>query len=88
MSEEFDDWHLNVSLDGEEVKFLCCPEDVQCLGADGFQHRKTECCEKCVAPICSQCKQSLSERTPKLPPASLANDMMIFYPPKYCMKRK
>ena len=82
MSEEFADGHLNVSLNGDDFKLLCCPEDVQWPGVDGIHHDKTECCEKCLAPICTECRNSLSESTPKLPRSSLANDMMIFYPPK------
>ena len=82
MSEEFEDWHINASLNGEEFKFLCCPEDVECPGVDGVHHSKHDCCEKCVAPVCSDCKFDLQQPTPKLPPSSLSNDMLIFYPPK------
>ena len=88
MSEEFDDWHLNVSLEGEQCKLLCCPEDVQCPGVDGIHHGKKECCERCVAPVCRECKSHLAASTPKLPPSSLSNDMMICYPPKMLYEEK
>ena len=38
--------------------------------------------------MCRECKSCLSARTPTLPPASLANDMMIFYPPKILYEEK
>ena len=88
MSEEFDDWHLNVSLNGDDFKLLCCPEDVQCPGVDGIHHSKQDCCDKCVAPVCKGCKFDLAPPKPTLPPSSLSNDMMIFYPPKMLYEEK
>ena len=87
-SEEFDDWHLNVTLNGERCKFLCCPEDVQCSNLENKEHSKKDCCEKCVAPVCRECFDNVADAKPKLPPSSLANDMMIFYPPKMLYEEK
>ena len=69
-SEEFHDWHMNVSLNDEQLKLLCCPEDVQCPGVDGIHHSKQECCENCVAPVCRDCIFDLRGPRPKLPPSS------------------
>ena len=88
MSEEFDDWHMNVVLNDEQFKILCCPEDVQCRGVEGKHHSKQECCEKCLPPVCSECRFHLTDSKPTLPPSSLSNDMMIFYPPKMLYEEK
>ena len=82
MSEEFKDWHLNVTLNEEKFKVLCCPEDVQCARLENNQPAKDECCDECVAPVCKECSIDLNTAKPKLPPSSLANDMMTSYPPK------
>ena len=87
-SEEFEDWHLNVTLNGEAFKVLCCPEDVQCARLDNNEHAKGECCDECIAPVCRECCLQLNQAKPQLPPSSLANDMMIFYPPKMLYKEK
>ena len=39
--EEIDDWHLRVPFEREEVKMLCCPEDVACLRSDMPAHPET-----------------------------------------------
>lgn len=88
MSEEFEDWHMNVSLNDEQFKLLCCPEDVKCPGVDGIHHSKTECCDKCVAPVCGECRLNLAASKPTLPPSSLSNDMMIFIILRYSMRKK
>ena len=80
--------HLNVTLNDETFKILCCPEDVQCARLKGNEHRKDECCDQCVAPVCQECTSHLEAAKPKLPPSSLANDMMIFYPPKMLYEQK
>ena len=76
--KQFDDWHVRVALDEEEVKVLCCPEDVICGRLDGHGHSSTECCDDCSAPICKECAHDLDGEVPSLPPAALANDMMIY----------
>ena len=88
MSEEFDDWHMKVSLNGDDFKLLCCPEDVQCPGVNGTHHSKNECCDKCVAPVCRECWNNLAAPKPKLPPSSLSNDMMIFINQKFYMRKR
>ena len=50
--KQFDDWHLRVAFGDEEVKVLCCPEDVMCSRLDGHDHSSTECCNDCMAPLC------------------------------------
>ena len=80
-SEEFANWQMTVSLSDETFKVLCCPEDVQCGRREKGEHAKDECCLDCEAPVCAECWVFLNAASPKLPPASLPNDMMIFYPP-------
>mgnify|MGYP003334478227 CR=1 FL=1 len=75
-------------LNGESFKVLCCPEDVQCARRKSNAHRKDECCDQCVAPVCTDCRIHLQAAKPKLPPSSLANDMMMFYPPKMLYEQK
>ena len=48
---QFRDWHLRVSLEGEQVKVLCCPNDVMCCRFDGLDHSRQECCDKCSSPV-------------------------------------
>ena len=79
--ESFDDWHLRVPFEREEVKMLCCSEDVACLRNDVAAHPETECCEASVAPVCEECAKHLDAEDPALPPASLSDDMMIDYAP-------
>ena len=58
-SEEFEDWHMNVSLNGEQVKLLCCPEDVEyCGGAQA-----EELCLDCRVPLCYSCKEHFERRS-------------------------
>jgi hypothetical protein len=40
-----------------------------------------ELCSECQVHVCSCCWQHVGRDKPELPPASLANDMMIFYAP-------
>ena len=58
---------------------LCCPEDVICGRRDGGEHSSIECCNACTAPVCKECWYQIGMRSPCLPPAALANDMMIYY---------
>ena len=77
--DEFDDWRMEVPFDNTTVRILCCPEDVQC--DNDIPHGRDTCCARCVAPLCTECEQSLRKRTPELPQAGLTNDMMIYYAP-------
>ena len=77
--DEFDDWRMEVPFDNTTVRILCCPEDVQC--DNDIPHGRDTCCTRCVAPLCTECEQSLRKRTPELPQAGLTNDMMIYYAP-------
>ena len=76
---EFDDWRVRVPFDDGVVNVLCCPEDLICE-AD-VEHDPLTCCERCVAPVCTECSKQLFQRKPQMPPAALANDMMIYYAP-------
>ena len=78
---QFDDWHVRIKFEEEEVKVLCCPEDVLCCRRDGQDHSSTECCTECRAPVCTECAHDIDVEMPFLPPAALANDMMIYYAP-------
>ena len=86
--KQFDDWHLRVAFGEEEVKVLWCPEDVKCCRLDGHDHYSTECCNDCMAPLCKECERDLDGKDPSLPPAALANDMMIYYAPTILYARK
>ena len=76
--EEFEDWLFSVTLRGQEIQFLCCPEDVECMHHPHAMSRA--CCDRMALPICNGCAKDLAK--PALPPAALANEMMIFYAPK------
>ena len=78
---QFDDWHLRIAFGTEDVKVLCCPEDVKCRRLDGHDHSSNECCSDRMAPVCKECEHDLDAKVPSLPPAALANDMMIYYAP-------
>lgn len=80
---EFDDWHLFVPFQAEDVKVLCCPEDIQCCARDSSSrsHAANVSCVKCRAPICEDCAKCVYASEPSLPPAGLSNDMMIYYAP-------
>ena len=58
------------------------------LGWKRTNTKKDECCDKCVAPVCTECSIDLKSAKPKLPPSSIANDMMVFYPPKILYEEK
>jgi hypothetical protein len=77
--EEFNDWRVEIPFDITNVTILCCPEDMHC--DNDVQHSRDTCCPQCVAPLCTECENSLRKRTPELPQASLMNDMMIVYAP-------
>ena len=80
---EFDDWHLVVPFQSENVKVLCCPEDIQCCSRESSSrsHAANVSCVDCRAPICEECAKCVYASEPSLPPASLGNDMMIYYAP-------
>ena len=77
---EFDDWQMTIPFKDEPVDIICCPEDRECSSALCLQGNT--CCRKCQLPICRECKLSFfTDREIQMPPAALANDMMIFYAP-------
>ena len=79
---------MRVPFEREEVKMLCCPEDVACPRFGTAGHSQTECCEECIAPVCNECAKSLDSEAPSLPPAALSNDMMIYYAPAVLYVKK
>jgi len=76
---EFDDWQLDVPFPEGDLTILCCPEDRTCEVPDCQAGRR--CCPKCKLPLCRECSSYLKKKTPSVPPAALANDMMVFYEP-------
>ena len=77
--EEFQDWLVRVQIGTANFEMLCCPEDVECEKKTCLERRTL--CEACRVPICSDCNGYFNSVEPSLPPAALANDMMIFYAP-------
>ena len=71
---------MTVPFASGDVTILCCPEDRQCQNIACSSG--TKFCEKCRIPLCRECASSLHDHTPKMPPAALVNDMMIFYAPR------
>ena len=54
--KEFEYWHVYIPFQGERVKVLCCPEDIQCCSKDNASqsHGTHESCLNCMAPICKE----------------------------------
>ena len=78
-SEDFENWHLKLAGEAQDVRLLCCPEDHRCTRSS--EHPRARLlCEQCEVPICRSCLDCLSKK--KLPPASLANDMWTGYGPE------
>ena len=75
--EEFEDFVLDVTIDGKSLRLLCCPEDLQCDSAECQKNASR--CGQCRVPMCSECANSLEKKV--MPPAALTNDMMVFYAP-------
>ena len=86
--EEFDDWHMFVPFSSEQVKVLCCPEDIQCSsrGSPSRSHAANVTCIDCQAPICKECATCIYASEPSVPPAGLSHDMMIYYAPSISYK--
>ena len=79
--DEFKDWHLQVDFGSEALKLLCCPEDLSCKDILNKSHSRQECCEAWEMPCCQECAHHMLSEDPTMPPAALANDMMIYYVP-------
>ena len=80
--EEFRDFHLKIPFTNGTVKVLCCPEDRDCR--DESCRKGDSCCPQCKIPVCMECDRSKINREGRfqMPPAALANDLMIFYAPR------
>ena len=70
---EFEDFVLDVNVDGRPLRLLCCPEDLQCenVACAGAASR----CRQCRVPLCTECSGPLEQKL-MLPPA-LTNDIML-----------
>ena len=66
----------------ESLQILCCPEDHHCDNPECVRDRRVQSC--CQLPMCRECEQGSRGKQEQalLPPAALANDMMIYYAPK------
>ena len=85
---EFDEWKLSIPIGDERVTIICCPEDLVCECPAG-SHQSTSCCHKCQLPLCRECETSLTGASgPNVPPACLANDLMVFYAPTSSIHKK
>ena len=80
--DEFNAWHLQVKFGSDTLKMLCCPEDLYCKNIIiNESHSRQECCEACEMPCCNECAHHIFAEEPAMPPAALANDMMIYSAP-------
>ena len=75
---EFEDWKLTVPFGPRSLDVLCCPEDKECPDSACPMY---SVCLHCRLPVCTECEGYISDVAPSMPPASLANDMMVFYAP-------
>ena len=85
---ELREWSLVVKDGGEDVEILCCPEDRRCVSP--LCRRTRTLCLQCELPLCRECENGMKDSRGRvqLPPASLANDMMIFYAPAVLYKEE
>jgi len=77
---EFDDWTMQLGSARDATRIICCPEDKKCSAVP--EHAKGVCCERCEVPLCLECENHLRRPRPVMPPAALANDLMIYYAPR------
>eukprot|EP00435_Cladocopium_sp_Y103_P006429 s3270_g2.t1 len=77
LREQLKDWSADVALQDRTLSIICCPEDKECWK----RCPKHKICENCRAPVCHYCRQDL-KRQKQAPTLALANDMLIFYPPR------
>ena len=79
--EEFEDFQIDVPFNSGHVTILSCPEDRDCSDQECLTGRCF--CTNCTVPLCHECGDKFAWREkPEMPPADLANDMMIFYAPR------
>eukprot|EP00435_Cladocopium_sp_Y103_P052258 s774_g16.t1 len=77
LREQLKDWSADIALQDRTLTIICCPEDKECWR----RCPKHKICENCRAPVCHYCRQDL-KRQKQTPTLALANDMLIFYPPR------
>lgn len=76
----FDDWTLAIPLPEGALDIVCCPEDHECDEGCAAQR---PCCPKCQLPVCRACEAAMAGGgRPAMPPAAMANVLMIFYAPR------
>ena len=80
--DECHEWSLTAECPGGSCEILCCPEDHTCDTSECKEQRR--CCPRCWLPLCCECRNGMtnSHGQPAMPPAALANDMMIYYAPQ------
>ena len=78
--DEFDDWIADIPFGNDHVKIICCPEDRRCNVVSC--RTSLRLCKDCEVPVCKLCRPYFTGRTRECPPGALANDMMIFSPPR------
>eukprot|EP00435_Cladocopium_sp_Y103_P056182 s569_g18.t2 len=76
LKTELQDWCADVSLDGQIVSIICCPEDKVCYR----RCPSGQICSACRGPVCVHCWQHL--RAKQVSSLALANDMLVFYTPR------
>ena len=76
-----EEWKLTLVCGDNQWELLCCPEDHRCKNESCVINRT--CCTDCWLPQCDECSFAMYNQggPASLPPASLANDMMIYYAP-------
>ena len=70
-------WQTVVTVAGEPMKIVCCPEDKICEG----RCLPERTCTKCKVPLCKYCLLSVAGAK-KAANVALANDMLVFYAPR------
>ena len=59
---------------------VCCPGNIICTAL--VDHDANIRCDKCVAPVCSECPNNIFQKKPEMPAVALTNDMMIYDAPE------
>ena len=77
LREDLRDWTAVVHTEDASFTIICCPEDKICKR----RCQRNHICTSCRAPVCHACWAQLAKQK-RVPPAALANDLLIFYAPK------
>ena len=87
IEEEFHEWQVTASFEGQTERLLCCPEDRLCkvCQSSSSDIRDTALCSECTLPVCKECNADFSKG--KRPKLSLSNDMWFGYIPDMIYKK-